>query len=134
MKLMGNSIEESNKSGVAVVHVNNMEDLLTPEKVREVEPEHWITDTVQLPALTVVQVLEQDDKRKEVILTILGTGNAFICHSNAKASAAARGSVTDGAFVAAPFSQKLSGTAGLWIVAASGATTMTASTWQSRRQ
>lgn len=133
MMLSPEEIDQHNKAGVAVVHVVNSDDMA--KKVKEVEPEHWITVTYFVTALTVQQVLEQDALRREAILTILGTGNCYICHANNSASQIAAGkSTTDGALVAAGFSQKLSGTAPLWVVPASGATGMTASIWQSRRQ
>jgi hypothetical protein len=126
-------IEQSNKRGIAVVHVLNAHEVAHATK--EVEPEHWITVTFAVTALNFQQVLELDPLRKETILSIVGTGNCYICHSLTGASAIAQGkSTTDGALVAAPFSQKLSGTAPLWVVPASGATGMTASIWQSRRQ
>lgn len=120
--ILQEEVEELLGKHIAPVHIVNPEDLRKAPEIKEADPEHFVTNTYVLVALTTTQILEVDAKRKEAVIALVGTGNSYICHSRATADKVAAGSTTDGAVMPPNTNITAKGRGPLWVVAASGST------------
>lgn len=111
-----------NKRGIAVVHVNNADEILGATKVMEVEPEHIICVSYQLGLNAAMQILEHDPLRKDAIIRTGSTGSVVFCHSDNQAKSVAQRSIAgdtlfnDGAVWGPNVNNTLTSTAPLWAV------------------
>ena len=117
------------------VHLTNPEDIQIV-RTEEFEPEHFVATSYVLPVTGLTsgdqpdynandptQILQLDLLRKETVLAINGTGQVWLAHSAAQAVALQTGNnqgADSGTLITSPATVKITGTAPLWAIPASG--------------
>lgn len=120
--------------GVAHVHVDNIHEIVV--RTEEVEAGHFSSQSFILPPAGNVtpqvnynqnvpaQILALDPLRKRAVISINGTGQCFMCHSQAQAQSLQFGptqNADEAALITAPFAFTAEATGPLWAVLATTA-------------